>query len=137
MAMSYFYQIPSYERDQVFAKRALEAFDVFLGKHPESPLASDAKEKIKAVKEQLAKHVFSIAEFYYRTDAYHAAIQRFRRVLLDYSPQTDTAEKALMYLAYSHLSQGSVEEARAIYRLFFKKFPQSVYADDVKKYLDR
>jgi outer membrane protein assembly factor BamD len=137
MAMSYLNQIPNYERDQTFTEKALETFELLLRKYPDSPLTAESKAKINILNTQLAENIFSIGEFYYRAESYEASIKRFRRILLEYPQITELAEKSMMFLAHSYLSQGSVEEAKVFYRLFLGRFPQSIYADDVQDYLER
>lgn len=137
MAMSYLNQIPNYEREQTFTEKALATFEQLLEKYPDSPLVLESQAKIKILKKQLAESIFNIAEFYYRNDSYAASIKRFRQVLLKYPQQNELAEKAMMYLAHSYLSQGSQEEAKALYRLFLQRFPDSTYTNDVQDYLER
>jgi outer membrane protein assembly factor BamD len=137
MAMSYLNQIPNYERDQTFTEKALETFEQLLEKYPDSPLVSESKAKIKILKKQLAESIFNIAEFYYRAESYDASIKRFRQMLLKYPQENELAEKAMMFLAHSYLSQGSKEEAKTLYRLFLQRFPDSVYTNDVQDYLER
>lgn len=137
MAMSYMNQIPNYERDQTFTEKAVETFEQLLAKYPDSPLVSESKTQIKILKKQLAESIFNIAEFYYRNENYDASIKRFRQILLKYPQENELAEKAMMFLAHSYLSQGSRQEARTLYRLFLKKFPDSVYTNDVQEYLER
>ncbi len=137
MATSYLNQIPNYERDQTFTEKALETFQHLLIKYPDSPLTAESKAKIKILNTQLAENIFSIAEFYYRAESYEASIKRFRQILLKYPQITELADKSMMFLAHSYLSQGSEDEAKVIYRLLLGRFPQSIYAEDVQDYLER
>lgn len=135
MAMSYHQQTSDYERDQTFTKKSREEFEYLVKKYPSSPLVPEAKEKIKDLNNQSARYLLNIAKFYHRTEAYNSAINRFRQVLLQYPQETAVGEEAMMFLAHSHLSRGSVEEAKVFYRLFLKKFPESTYTDAVESYL--
>ena len=71
-------------RDQQFAQQALSAFEVFLLEHPQSPLAKDAKEHVRAIREKLAGKELYIAKFYKRTKAPKSALGRLKKIESEY-----------------------------------------------------
>lgn len=107
-AMSYFNLSPQYQLDQSNTREAVQYFQLFLDRYPESELADDAEAHIRQLREKLAHKEFAAAEQYEDREMYEAAALTYENVFDTY-PDTRWADNALLgairsYLAYSELS---------------------------------
>jgi outer membrane protein assembly factor BamD len=124
LGLCYFNQMLSLDRDQSNTNKALEEFDKLLKQYPDSSLVEQAREKIAACRDQLARHEFYVGSFYFNRGEYLAAIGRFKYGLLKY-PYTEVAEQSTYYLAESYWQLGKYKEGRELFRLFLSRFPGS------------
>jgi outer membrane protein assembly factor BamD len=65
-------------------RRAISAFQRLLKEHPFSTYAKTAKERIQNCRRLLAQHELYVANFYFKSKHYEAALSRFEGVLADY-----------------------------------------------------
>jgi outer membrane protein assembly factor BamD len=115
-AMANYKQAPDYQLDQTKTKRALDLFQLFLNRYPESEYRSEAEARITELRERLAHKKFAAAKMYERRERYEASAQTYEKVFDEY-PDTDWADNALLgamraYLAYSNLSVQSQKQKR-------------------------
>lgn len=96
--------IDTAQRDISDAETAFGYFRELVSRFPESPYTSDARLRMIELKQRIARHEIHIAEYYLRREAWVAAAQRARRVLVDLQG-TPAEIDALMILerAYSEL----------------------------------
>ncbi len=92
-AMCYYKRIDTIDRDISNAKKAIERFQLLVKAYPESPYITDAEAKLKASREFLANHEFSVAKFYIRTKEPDQAVVRLNYLLAMY-PQTEIVSQA-------------------------------------------
>ncbi len=97
-AMCYYKRIDTIDRDISGATKAIDRFQLLLKAYPDSPYADDAKSKIAAAKDFLAKHEFSVAKFYIRTDQNKQAKYRLN-YLLNMYPEAKIVPRAKDLLA--------------------------------------
>ncbi len=146
LALSYYEQSPRYKLDQTTSYRAIELFQLFNTKYPESAYVLDAATYIDELRSKLAKKSFEAAQFYFRTSRYVAANVYYNQVL-DQFPESPWAEESLLKSIESHIlyADNSIEEkqierySEAIYSYekYLQLFPQSekrVLAEEL--YLD-
>ena len=82
IAKSYDYQAPkSIDRDQAFAQRALDNYNLFLKAAPASEWAADATERKTIIERRLSDHTLFIADFYWDKEMYAAALSRYLIVI--------------------------------------------------------
>ncbi len=136
LGLSYFKQRLTIDRDPSFTKQAFNEFSRFIQQYSQSPLAAEAREKQTICLEELAEHDFYIGNFYFKRKGYEAAINRLRQTFLNY-PQTKVAPEALFYLAESHWQLNKNPEARQLFKLYLKKYPDHEYASQAKKRIKR
>ena len=98
------YNVDRSDRDQSHSQKAFKAFNTLVTNYPQSQYAKDAHQRMIFLKSRLARYEVSIAEWYFKRDAYIAAINRSKIVLNNY-PDTASVEDALkiMILAYREL----------------------------------
>ena len=81
MAMSDFKLMDIEKRDQTFAQNALEEFEIFIKKFPDSKYRPQAEVKRKQCLESLARNQMEIGKFYFRTSSFQSAIIRFQQLM--------------------------------------------------------
>ncbi|MEP0553759.1 MAG: outer membrane protein assembly factor BamD, partial [Balneola sp.] len=72
-ALSIYHQSPRYRLDQSATRRAIEEFQLFNSRYPDSRFVTESAGKINELREKLARKYYESAQFYSRTDQYKAA----------------------------------------------------------------
>jgi len=98
IAMGYYKQIDTIDRDPGAAMDAINAFTKLLKTYPDSPYTEEARARRLAARNFLAKHEMYVAMFYVRTDELDQAVGRLE-YLLDNYPETESARDAADILA--------------------------------------
>ena len=98
IGMSYYDQISTPDRDQTAARKALETFQRLKKQFPQNEYARRSEEKITKCLKSLAESTYLIGVFYYRSNHFKAALQRFMSVISDY-PDVGYHQQALEYIA--------------------------------------
>ena len=93
-----FDQMDTIDRDQTYAKIALDTFLRLIRQFPDDPYSVKAKEHIDMCQKSLAEHSFYVGVFYFKSKHYEAALQRFKEVIVKY-PDVGVHQKALQYIA--------------------------------------
>ncbi len=108
----YYKMRKSYDRDQSFTKKAIEAYQRLLETYPNSPYTTEVKNRIKKLRELLAKHELYVAQFYYKIGYYRAAYGRLLYLINNY-PETSPAVKARkLVLTYYKKAVKETEELK-------------------------
>lgn len=133
-AMSFYRQSPGFELDQTPTAQAVTYFQLFLDRFPQSELKDDAEERIRELREKLARKEYAGAELYERRELYEAAALSYVRVFDKY-PDTRLADDALLgairtYILYSEQSirgrqQERLQAAVDNYERLVQLFPDS------------
>jgi len=98
IGMSWYKQIPSVDRDQTSAAKAMAEFQRLVKRFPQDPYSVRAAKKINRCKELLAEHEAYVANYYFKTKSYKAALERYEYILTVY-PETHPGKKALKHIA--------------------------------------
>ena len=141
-AYNYYLSTPKSSLDQKDTQTAIDAFQRFIDKYPDSEKVADANKYVKEMQLKLEKKEFDIAFQYYHTYQYKAAIVAFDNFLSD-NLGTSYKEDALYYKAKASndLAINSVidkkevrikDAIQAIDRLE-RNFKQSKYTDEVEQ----
>jgi|AntRauTorcE11897_2_1112592.scaffolds.fasta_scaffold12498_3 outer membrane protein assembly factor BamD len=133
-ALSLYNQSPRYRLDQSATKRAIDEFQLFNSRYPNSEYVPQSAEKINELREKLARKYFESAEFYSRTEQYKAATIYYDLVI-DRYPESKWAEAALLKqigtyndYAFNSVLNRQVERynlAISNYEKYIQLFPQS------------
>jgi outer membrane protein assembly factor BamD len=93
--LCYYRQRSTIDRDQSFTTKALEQFRRLKQKYPNSEHVPKAEKFMARCRRDLAEHEFYVAEFYYRTKRYQAALDRFQDLSTEYPdfPQQTKVKK--------------------------------------------
>lgn len=153
LAMCYYQQSPRYRLDQTPTRRAIELFQLFNTKYPDSERVVESAERIDELRNKLARKAFEAGEFYLRTNRYLAASIYFDQVVDQY-PESMWAERSLLkqietYIIYADNSIETKQAERynkaiSNYEKYLQLFPQSnsraeaesLYLDAVDKLAD-
>jgi len=128
------------ELDQDNTRNALEGFNIFLTKFPNSSKAEGCKKMIKSLEDKLVEKSYLSARLYYDMKQYKAAVVALNNSLKEYA-NTIYREK-MMYLKlnslfqYAELSLVNKQKERYQatlddYYSFMEEFPKSTYSKDV------
>lgn len=129
IGLSYFSQMPEITRDQRDTRLALQNFNELVERYPDSIYIDDAREKIRASRDQLAGKEMQVGRYYLERREYAGAVARFRGVVEDYS-NTRHVEEALARLTETYFSMGLIAEAQNSAGILGHNFPDSQwYAD--------
>ena len=112
IAMSYYEQILSEEKDIEPLLKSKKTIEFFLKEYPDTDYAIDLKYKLELVINQLAAKEISIARYYIKNEKWIAAINRLKVVVEDYD-NTIFIEEALFRLVEIYYKIGLEAEAKA------------------------
>lgn len=98
LAMTHFDQMPKAERDQTETRAALDQFEAFRQRYPNSALMPEVLEKERIARDRLSESIYKVGYFYHKARWYPGAISRFRQVLQE-DPQFTNRDAVYYYLA--------------------------------------
>ncbi len=139
-------QSPRAELDQVSTFAAIESFQMFLLRHPNSKYKGESEQYLAEMKDKLVDKSYLTAKLYYNLSQYKASITALNNSLNDY-PETKYREE-LMYLLLKSsylLAENSVpakmkdrfQSAVDEYYSFVGEFPKSNYSKDAQRMYER
>src|ERR1035437_3708265 len=128
------------ELDQENTRNAIEGFNIFINKFPNSSKIEDCKKRISDLEDKLVEKSYLSAKLYYDMDQYKAAVVALTNSLKEFA-NTKYREK-MMYLKlnslfqYAELSYKIKQKERYQatlddYYSFMEEFPKSTYSKDV------
>jgi outer membrane protein assembly factor BamD len=138
LAMSHFEQMRSYDRDQAETLEALEEFQVFFNRFPQSPLMPEARQNWRIARDRLSDHHLDVAITYLRSMRWCVgAIPRLREILKE-DPEFTRRDSVYFYLAEC-LSQSdkTKAEADAYYNRLLKEFTESEHLEQTRERLQK
>ncbi len=105
IGMCYYSQIGTHDRDPGNAQNAVQAFGRLNRAYPQSPYFVEASARIRAARDFLAQHEFSVATFYVRTEEDKQAQGRLEYLLATY-PEASVKPQATELLAQLKSGKG-------------------------------
>jgi len=142
----YYMQSPRAALDQAQTYAAIETFQLFLMRHPESQFKDDAEKYLAEMKDKLVDKSYLSATLYYNLEQYKASIIALNNSLDDY-PDTKYREELMYLLLRSSylLAENSVPARKKErfqstldeYFSFIGEFPQSKYAKDAQRMYEK
>jgi len=85
IGMCWFKQIDTVDRDSSPAENAMAQFHRLLNQFPDNELAEEAAIHIEACINNIAGHELYVADYYYKTEEYQAALKRYQHIVEFYS----------------------------------------------------
>ncbi|GAB6145409.1 outer membrane protein assembly factor BamD [Desulfocicer niacini] len=94
IGMCWYNQIRSVDKDQTPAAKAMAEFQRLIDRFPQDGLSGKARKKIQKCMESLAGHEAYVADYYFKTKQYKAALKRYESLFAVY-PDTSSGKRAL------------------------------------------
>ncbi len=139
-AMCKYYLSPRPELDQQYTREAIEGFQIFIGRFPESPKVQDASKYINELSERLAMKELLSARLYYNMKEYKAAIVSLENSINKYTASKYREEMMFLKLNSMYLyAENSIpskkieryQETLDEYFAFIEEFPKTIYYKEV------
>lgn len=111
-------------RDAGEQLQSFRDFGELLSRYPDSQYAADARQRMIAVRNRMARLELHAARYYIKREAYIAANNRARYIVENY-PTSPSAEEALIILAETFEFLKYNESAQDAVALLRKNFPES------------
>lgn len=132
IAMAFYAQIESPDRGAGTAKRALKEFYKLKELYPRNPYREFVDLRIEKCKTIIADGELMIGEFYFKKNAYEAAVGRFEGLLKEY-PNYKRSDEALLLIGRSYMALKNPDKAREALNRLIQKYPDSKAAADARK----
>ena len=126
-------------RDSKSTLRAFRYYSELLEKFPNSDYAAKSSERLIILRNQMARHEYQVAEFYFKKQAYLAAANRGRYILENYPRAAVTLETLkLLERAYSQLKTPEImNDVKRVYELNIAAIQTDKAADQDKNTLEK
>ncbi len=133
---SYYRQKSGPDRDQTQTIHALEEYQRLLDLYPESSYLEKTRDRIKELRQQLARAEYMAGYFYQRARQYcRAAVGRYQGILKEY-PDFDDLDQVLLHLAECLHAEGRTAEGLPLLGRLLEDFPQSDQADNARSLIE-
>lgn len=144
-ALCYYHQSPRYKLDQSPTRTAIERFQLFNNRFPDSEYVTESAAHIDELRNKLAHKTYEAAQFYIRTEQYEAAVVYLNQTI-DRFPESEWAARALVdqvktYITYADKSVQDKQAERyrksiEAYEKFLQLFPDSDLRAEIENYHD-
>jgi outer membrane protein assembly factor BamD len=111
-------------RDASASRDAFNDFKTILTKYPNSKYAADAQKRMIFLKSRLARYELSVAEYYFKREAYAAAANRGRYIVEYFSPSPEV-EQALVIMIECYQALGLDELAVNARQVLAANYPDN------------
>jgi len=133
---------PRAELDQEYTRNAIEGFNIFINRYPNSPRIEECKMFLRQLEERLVEKSYLSAKLYYDMKKYKSAIVALNNSLKEHSDSKYREE--MMYLKLNSLfiyaekslairQMERYQETLDEYYSFMEEFPESKYSREVRK----
>lgn len=119
-------QINSPERDQAPTYRALDELRKVEGLYPSSPWVAEARLRIEELQNHLSQDALLKARFYYKKEAWGAAIPRLKEILQTH-PSFTGQDEVLYRLGTALKSAGRTSEGETYLERLRQEYPDSAW----------
>lgn len=137
---------PIYRLDQSYSVKAIEGFEEFANRYPESERVSETNLLIDEMRAKMELKDFESAKLYMDLRRFESAQQTFENLLKEY-PETKRAEEVRYLMAKAQYQYADLSFATRQYERyqkdieligsFLSRYPDSVYADELRGYLEK
>ena len=141
-AKSYFMLSPLYTLDQDDTVTAIDKFQVFINRFPNSEYLSEAIELMSQLQNKLERKDFEISKQYFTIRDYNSAIKSFDNFIAD-NPGTIFREEALYFkwLSQYEIAVNSIEarinervtELERSLNNFLRYYPNTIFIEDLSE----
>ena len=121
------------QRDPGNAKDAYDNFQELIQRFPESKYVPDARQRMVALRNDMAMYEYHVADFYMRREAYVAAINRANYIIKEYQ-RTPAVPLALKIMQEGYRKLGLDDLAADAERVFNVNYPNGMpYIETTKQ----
>lgn len=141
-AYAYYKQSPSFRLDQEPSVQAIDAFQDFANKYPDSERVSSCNELIDELRSKLELKAYNQGILYYKLSQFNAAITSFDNMLSEY-PESKHAEESRFLILKSAYEYGTnsiyvrraerLDEASSRYKDYISRYPRGPHAKEAKE----
>ena len=134
---------PNYNLDQSDTKDAIEEFQSFMNRYPESELVDSCNVLIAGLRDKLERKSFEMAKLYFKMEKYRSAVIAFESTMEQF-PDTDYKEEILFLTIKSHFlfAENSIDSKKEeryketidSYHTFVDSFGKSSYLKTAENY---
>jgi outer membrane protein assembly factor BamD len=133
---SYYKQRSGVGRDQSSTVKAVAEYQRVLDGYPSSEFVDQARQRIEACRDLLARSDFLVGFFYQRgRKAYHSAVLRYEEILKEY-PEYRRTDEVLFRLGECLVLSGRFAEALPQISRLIETFPTSEHIPEAKRLQD-
>jgi outer membrane assembly lipoprotein YfiO len=122
-------------RDQTETRAAIQEWEAFVQRYPNSPLMPEVRERLREARDRASTAEYQVGLFYYRQRWYPAAIDRFKD-LLKVDPLYTGRDAVYFHLGESLVRVNAAAEALPYYDRLLREFEVSEYLPRAKARLD-
>jgi len=130
--LNFLYEQDPTERDPKATREAFTAFKQLVDKFPNSQYTPDALERMKYLVNAMSQYEVHVARYYFRREAYLAAVNRAQSAVVDYR-ESPAIEEALYIMMRSYDKMGMTDLRDDTNRVFLKNYPNSRFLSDGDK----
>jgi outer membrane protein assembly factor BamD len=141
IAYSYYKQSPSFRLDQNPSILAINSFQDFANKYPDSERVAECNKLIDELRVKLEEKAYAQGVLYYDLWQYQASITAFDNMLSEF-PESDRAEYVrylILKASYEYAARSiydkraeRYEEAKIKYREYINRYPKGKYLKDAR-----
>ncbi len=141
-AYSFYKQSPSFRLDQEPSIKAINAFQDFANKYPDSERVPECNKLIDELRGKLEQKAFAEGQLYFNLSDYEAAITTFKNMLVTF-PETTQAEyiRFLIFKSSYLYAEKSVydkraeryDQAKEMYKDYTNHFPKGAHIKEAKE----
>jgi len=134
---------PAYNLDQTETYAAIDEFQLFMDRYPNSGLVDSCNTSIKTLRQKLERKSYETGKLYYKMEKYRSAIIAFNSTLKTY-PDTDYKEEILFLIVKSNFlfainsieskKMERFEETIKSYHIFVDSFGSSKWLKQAENY---
>ena len=135
LAFAHYKQMRGPERDQTETRAAVQEFEIFFERYPNSALMPEVREKWREARDRLSTSEYRVGYFYHRQRWYPGAIDRFKD-LLAADPGYTHRDAVYYYLAESLMKVNRPAEALPYFDRLVKEFESSEYLARARQRLE-
>lgn len=135
LGMAHYYQMLNPQRDQTETKEAIQEFQTFLERYPNSALSGEVRTRLREARDRLGDADYQVGVFYYRNRWYPGAAERFK-ALLARDPEYTYRDAVYYYLGESLVKMERHAEALPYFERLVKEFENSEYLENARKRID-
>ncbi|MDX2062073.1 MAG: outer membrane protein assembly factor BamD [Bacteroidia bacterium] len=142
VGMCHYNLASDFDLDQAETLKAIESFQLFVGVYPDAPQVKELNDRVRELRDRLARKSFYNAELYYNIGQYKAGVTAAKVTMAEF-PDSKYRENAqlLLFQSQTAYAENSIParqrerftEALTYYNQFVRRYPQSKFLREVER----